>query len=60
MDEPLNHPLQVRLSESEVQFLERLARQNHDRSRSAQLRRLLRERMATEDARQSIMNFGRM
>jgi predicted transcriptional regulator len=48
----------VRLGPDEAKFLDRLARQN-DRSRSAELRRLLRrEREASEAASQS-QNFAR-
>lgn len=47
----------VRLREAEAQFLDRLARQN-DRSRSAELRRLLRERMKAEGSVPTAHNFG--
>jgi hypothetical protein len=60
MHERLNHPLQVKLSESEVQFLEQLARENHHRSRSGELRKLLRERMASDRPGQPQPNFGRI
>jgi Ribbon-helix-helix protein, copG family len=55
------HVLGVRLSEPEAEFLERLAIEN-DRSRSAELRRLLRERMAADTSRsgQPQPNFGRI
>jgi predicted transcriptional regulator len=49
----------IRLSQSEAEFLARLARAN-DRSRSAELRRLLREKMTAAGRQSAIPLFGRM
>jgi hypothetical protein len=59
MDEPLDHLFQIRLTESDVAYLRRLAWTKGHSSRSAELRRLLREKMATE-RQTAVPQVGRM